>query len=241
MPFGFGGACSDETKLKAESNGTQRPGKEHDNPTDDDKEEEARLGRDFPRSSAAVGAATRPKILLCLSGSVAVVKAPQLAVKLAEFAEIKILVTEASKHFLERSKAYNSEAYAAFSALDPPIRVLADADEWGAWDAVGDSVLHIQLRDWADMLLVAPLSTNTLAKLANGLCDNLVTCVARAWDFRNKKNFVVAPSMNTHMWDHPLTERCRGSCRGGGYIRSGEATPGNWAAKMTATENSRLS
>ncbi|CAN0523594.1 unnamed protein product [Ectocarpus sp. 12 AP-2014] len=150
---------------------------------------------------------TRPRILLCVSGSVAVVKVPQLAAMLAEFAEVKILVTEASKHFMDRSEAYNSDAHAAFSALDPPIPVLGDADEWGAWDAVGDPVLHIQLRDWADMLLVAPLSANTLAKLANGMCDNLVTCVARAWDFKSKKSFLVAPAMNTHMWEHPMTNR----------------------------------
>lgn len=55
-------------------------------------------------------------------------------------------MTEASKHFLDRSKAYNGDAHATFGALDPPIRVLADADEWGAWDAVGDPVLHIQVR-----------------------------------------------------------------------------------------------
>eukprot|EP00904_Undaria_pinnatifida_P008427 jgi/Undpi1/4714/HiC_scaffold_18.g08067.m1 len=116
----------------------------------------------------------RPKILLCLSGSVSVVKIPQLAVMLAEFAEVKIVVTEASKHFLNRSQAYNGPAHAAFALIDPPIPVLGDADEWGAWDAVGDPVLHIELRKWADLMLVAPLSANTLAKLANGLCDNLV-------------------------------------------------------------------
>ncbi|CAN0470799.1 unnamed protein product, partial [Ectocarpus sp. 8 AP-2014] len=64
------------------------------------------------------------------------------------------------------------------------------------------------------MLLVAPLSANTLAKLANGLCDNLVTCVARAWDFKSKKSFVVAPAMNTHMWEHPMTNRCVAQANG---------------------------
>lgn len=54
-------------------------------------------------------------------------------------------MTEASKHFLDRSKAYDGEAHAAYSALDPPVEVLADADEWGAWGAVGDPVLHIQV------------------------------------------------------------------------------------------------
>lgn len=45
------------------------------------------------------------------------------------------------------------------------------------------SVLHIELRKWADVLVIAPLSANTLAKIAGGLCDNLVTSVVRAWDF----------------------------------------------------------
>lgn len=54
---------------------------------------------------------------------------------------------------------------------------------------MGDEVMHIELRRWADVLVIAPLSANSLAKLAHGLCDNLLTCVARAWDW--KKPFVV--------------------------------------------------
>ena len=45
-----------------------------------------------------------------------------------------------------------------------------------------DDVLHIELRRWADLLLIAPLDANTLAKLASGLSDNCLTCVWRAWD-----------------------------------------------------------
>ena len=47
----------------------------------------------------------------------------------------------------------------------------------------GDPVLHIELRKWADICLIAPLSANTLAKIANGLADNLLTSTLRAWDF----------------------------------------------------------
>ena len=43
------------------------------------------------------------------------------------------------------------------------------------------------------------------ATQANGLCDNLITCIIRAWDFR--KPLLVAPAMNTHMWDSPFTRR----------------------------------
>lgn len=65
-------------------------------------------------------------------------------------------------------------------------------------------VLHIELVKKYDALVIAPLSANTLAKIANGICDNLVTCVARAWDFN--KPFIVAPAMNTNMWNHPITK-----------------------------------
>lgn len=47
-----------------------------------------------------------------------------------------------------------------------------------------DVVIHIALRKWADLVLIAPLDANSLGKLANGLCDNLVTLVMRAWDLR---------------------------------------------------------
>ena len=69
----------------------------------------------------------------------------------------------------------------------------------------GDPVLHIELRKWADVLLIAPLDANTLAKLAHGLCDNLLTCIVRAWDGR--KPLIVAPAMNTLMYEHPFTQQ----------------------------------
>src|SRR6185312_1463254 len=63
----------------------------------------------------------------------------------------------------------------------------------------------IELRRWADLLAVAPLDANTLAKLAAGLNDNCLTCVWRAWDLA--RPIVLAPAMNTLMWEHPLTVR----------------------------------
>lgn len=58
-------------------------------------------------------------------------------------------------------------------------------------------------------MIVAPLSAHTLAKIANGLCDDTVSCVVRAWDFghgtRPGKPLVLAPAMNTAMWQHSLT------------------------------------
>lgn len=63
-----------------------------------------------------------------------------------------------------------------------------------------------QLRRWADVILVAPLSANTLAKFSNGICDNLLTSLMRALDAKRTKVYVF-PAMNTHMWDHPFTAK----------------------------------
>lgn len=81
---------------------------------------------------------------------------------------MKIIVTEASKHFLDRSEAYNGPAHAEFASLDPPIPVLGDADEWEAWDAVGDPVLHIQ---------VLFLSPSTVAVICNANLSCFFFCV----------------------------------------------------------------
>lgn len=62
------------------------------------------------------------------------------------------------------------------------------------------------------MLVIAPLSANSLAKMVGGMCDNLLLSVVRAWDtglppegYRGKR-IAVAPAMNTAMWNHPVTE-----------------------------------
>ena len=70
----------------------------------------------------------------------------------------------------------------------------------------GQPPQHVALTEWADALLIAPLSANSLAKVSSGLCDNIVTRTARAWPLTPPaKPFVVAPAMNTKMWDHAVT------------------------------------
>ncbi|XP_045892374.1 phosphopantothenoylcysteine decarboxylase isoform X2 [Micropterus dolomieu] len=73
----------------------------------------------------------------------------------------------------------------------------------GLWTQRSDPVLHIELRRWADLLVIAPLDANTLGKIANGICDNLLTCVVRAWD--TSRPLLFCPAMNTAMWQHPIT------------------------------------
>ncbi|CAD5117612.1 DgyrCDS6367 [Dimorphilus gyrociliatus] len=130
-------------------------------------------------------------ILVAFTGSVATIKAEELVEKLLEIGntEVQVICTERSKHFVNTDRIR--------------VPVFDDNLEWTTWKNRGDPVLHIELRKWADLLLIAPIDANTLAKISNGLSDNLVTCVARAWDFT--KPFLFAPAMNTAMWKHPIT------------------------------------
>ncbi|XP_032720977.1 phosphopantothenoylcysteine decarboxylase isoform X5 [Lontra canadensis] len=84
------------------------------------------------------------------------------------------------------------------------------------WKCRSDPVLHIDLRRWADLMLVAPLDANTLGKVASGICDNLLTCVIRAWDCR--KPLLFCPAMNTVMWEHPITAQQLGQLKAFGYV-----------------------
>jgi len=148
----------------------------------------------------------RPRILVGVCGSVAAVKVPELVVKLCEFAEVRVVYTKNAWYFHQNSaEIYNMGIYKEYMQLIDTFRIACylDEDEWAFRKVREDTVLHIQLRKWADLTLIAPLSANTLAKLANGICDNLLTSFARAWDIR--KPFVVAPAMNTFMWEHPFT------------------------------------
>lgn len=149
------------------------------------------------------------RILLGVTGSVAASRTPALRTALdAQGHDVRIVATEASLYFFPAGDVAPSPLY-------------RDRDEWPG-DAYrrGDPVLHIELRKWADLLLVAPLDAHTLAKLAIGLSDNLLTCILRAWDF--ERPVALAPAMNTLMWRSPVTRRHlqqlledRGDGRGG--------------------------
>uniref|UniRef100_A0A673UTG3 Flavoprotein domain-containing protein n=1 Tax=Suricata suricatta TaxID=37032 RepID=A0A673UTG3_SURSU len=102
------------------------------------------------------------------------------------------------------------------AALKLPLLVSRLLDIPGMWKCRSDPVLHIDLRRWADLMLVAPLDANTLGKVASGICDNLLTCVIRAWDCR--KPLLFCPAMNTAMWEHPITAQQVGLLRAFGYM-----------------------
>lgn len=125
------------------------------------------------------------KVLLGLTGSVASVKYAELACALREVGfEVRIIGTSSAEVFTKLASGYDPPAFDKLQALQPPVQTFSDRDEWASYMSVKkDPVLHIELRKWADIFLIAPLSANSLGKLAHGLCDNLLTCVARAWDF----------------------------------------------------------
>eukprot|EP00249_Psilotum_nudum_P036966 c9144_g1_i1 orf=537-1181(+) len=133
----------------------------------------------------------KPRIILAASGSVAAIKFGILADSLSDWAEVKAVATKSALHFIDKV------------ALPGSVKLHTDEDEWLSWRKIGDNVLHIELPKWADAMVIAPLSANTLAKVAGGLCDNLLTCIMRAWDF--SKPIFVAPAMNTCMWNSPFT------------------------------------
>lgn len=135
------------------------------------------------------------RIILGATGSVAAVRVPALCSALLEQGhEVRVAATASALYFVDRAD------------LPRSVVLQTDADEWPAPRyARGDEVLHIELRRWADLLVVAPLDANSLAKFALGLADNLLTCLFRAWDF--DKPVVLAPAMNTLMWNKAATSR----------------------------------
>lgn len=146
----------------------------------------------------------RPRVLLGCSGSVATLKVPELVAKLSEFAEVRLILSSTSAaHFLNKSRDYNPIFYDSFLTVGGLELVIQDDQEWDCWNRIGDPVVHIELRNWADVFILAPASANTIAKISSGIADTLLLAVLRAWDF--KKPFLVAPAMNTVMWDHPVT------------------------------------
>ncbi|EYC13342.1 hypothetical protein Y032_0044g932 [Ancylostoma ceylanicum] len=158
----------------------------------------------FTRSHKIQRSGGKFHLLIGVSGSVAVIKLEELIQKLYQSCPenkliIKVAATKAALNLLETQDFEIDEV------------IYEDRDEWSMWRGRGDQVLHIELRKWADAMLIAPLDANTLAKIAVGINDNLVTSIVRAWDPRKPLYF--APAMNTMMWENPLTFQHRNTLK----------------------------
>lgn len=140
------------------------------------------------------------KILLCVSGGIAVYKAVALVSKLSQAgANVKVIMTESATKFVQplsfQVMSKNDVFTDTFDEKDS--RVIA----------------HIDLADWADLVIVAPATANVIGKLANGIGDDMVTTTllattAKVW---------IAPAMNIHMYDHPAVKRNIATLAEAGY------------------------
>lgn len=95
----------------------------------------------------------RPHVLLAACGSVAAVKFRNLCNGFSEWAEVRAVATRTALFFIDGAP------------LPKNISLYMDEDDWMNWGKIGDNVLHIQLCSWADIMVIAPLSANTLGKV----------------------------------------------------------------------------
>ncbi|KAK1908547.1 hypothetical protein P3342_009397 [Pyrenophora teres f. teres] len=125
----------------------------------------------------------RIHVLLCASGSVATIKIPNMINALAkhENVRIRLIFTAASTNFLQ-GQSNEQPSIEDIEALPNVDAVYFDEDEWREPWVRGNKILHIELRRWADIMVIAPLSANELAKITQGWSDNLLLSVVRAWD-----------------------------------------------------------
>ncbi len=128
------------------------------------------------------------KILVGITGSIAAYKSVifvRLLVKAG--AEVKVIMTESAKDFVSPL---------TFSTLskNKVLLNLFDEDNWNN---------HVMLGRWADIMIIAPASCNTISKMANGNCDNLLQAVFLS----SKSPVMLAPAMDEDMWLHPSTQR----------------------------------
>ncbi|KAF4506503.1 hypothetical protein G6O67_006582 [Ophiocordyceps sinensis] len=173
---------------------------------------------DGTQASAAANVAVarndgKRHLLLAASGSVATIKVVQVVVGLASHGNlsIRIVLTGAAEHFLG-GQSPEQPSLAEVRRLPNVDGIYTDAAEWTRPWTRGAPILHIEMRRWAHVLVISPLSANTMAKMVAGICDNLLLSVVRAWDTDGsidgeRKRIVVAPAMNTAMWRHPVTAR----------------------------------
>lgn len=128
-------------------------------------------------------------ILLGVTGSIAAFKAADLASKLAQAgAQVDVILTAGAEKFVTPLTFQSVTGRRAFT----------ESDLWGS----EAHVLHVGLAHTADALVIAPCTANTLAKLAHGLADNLLTITALA----NRAPLVLAPAMDGGMYDAPATQ-----------------------------------
>lgn len=133
------------------------------------------------------------KIILGVSGSIAAYKAPMIVRELIKLgAEVRVVMTPSSEQFVSRTVLMNlSKHPVAVDMFDD------DVQEGGSW--------HIHLAHWCDAMLIAPCSATSLARLATGFYDTALSIIACA--LPKDIPLLIAPAMDSDMWEHPAVLR----------------------------------
>ena len=160
-------------------------------------------------------ALTGRRVLLGITGGIAAYKAAELVRLLVKAgADVRVAMTEAATRFVGT----------------PTMQALSGQPVWtDLWDArVNDAMGHIELSRDRELILVAPASADFMAKLAHGLCDDLLStlCVAR------RCPLMVAPAMNVEMWQNAATQRNAEALRADGVQIVGPASGGQACGEM---------
>ncbi len=131
------------------------------------------------------------KVVIGVTGGIAAYKVCEVVSTLAKSGvQVRVVMSDRAQSFV------SAVTFAALSRHE----VYTDTDFWSAQQS---KPLHIQLGEWADVLLIAPLTANTLAKLTHGLADNLLTNTVLA----SVCPVLLAPAMNTDMWQQSAVQR----------------------------------
>lgn len=149
------------------------------------------------------------KILLGLTGGIACYKSAEFArAMIREGASVQVVMTDSAQKFITPVTMQALTGHTVFT------------DSWD--DRLENNMPHIDLTRQADLVVIAPCSANFMSKLANGLCDDLLStlCLARP----SHIPFLIAPAMNAEMWKKPATQRNVGQLKADGVQVIGPAS-----------------
>ncbi len=135
-----------------------------------------------------------------VTGSIAAYKAAGVVSRLRQAgAEVRVAMTEAAARLVTPATFEALSGHAVYRDLFAP----------------GDALAHVRLADWAEAVLVVPATADVIARAAAGMADDMVTAVLLA--VARRVPVIMAPAMNSHMWDNPLVQRNVGVLKGLGY------------------------
>ncbi|MDE2998904.1 MAG: bifunctional phosphopantothenoylcysteine decarboxylase/phosphopantothenate--cysteine ligase CoaBC [Gemmatimonadota bacterium] len=133
---------------------------------------------------------SKMRVLLGVSGGIAAHKAVEVLRGLQrEGAEVRVAMTSAARKFIQPLTFEALSGHRVYTELFP--------------EAGDPEVVHVELGEWADLILVAPATANVIGKMANGLADDLLTCAVLS----SEAQVMVAPAMETAMYRHPASQR----------------------------------